>query len=259
MVESLDQVFVHTIEDLIDFSLAEIEHPLNLIPETPADNFFEPDDFLEEEGFNSKRLVSGSEDMEDKKNHNEERGNPPQNNQPWLARDAFSIPGEVHNLPRHLEKLLPKFDPETSRWPEGHIKKIILAIRLMNVQHEYVVCRLFPYTFEKSASTWYFNLPVGSITSWTKFQKEFLDKFAEETTTGALMAELFVTTMSSKEKVKDFNQRFTTILNKFQPEAKPTQELQIEVYANALPSFISMFVKRAAKPTLTENFEEAKR
>jgi hypothetical protein len=72
------------------------------------------------------------------------------------------------------------------------------------------------------------------------------------------MAEIFAATMSSKEKVKYFNQWFTTILNKFQPEAKPTQELQIEVYTNALPASISMFVKRAAKHTLAENFEEAK-
>jgi hypothetical protein len=92
----------------------------------------------------------------------------------------------------------------------------------------------------------------------TKFQKDFLDKLAEETTTGALMAELFTATMSSKESVKDFNQIFTTILNKFQPEAKPTQELQIEVYTNALPTSISMFVKRDSKLTLAENFEEAK-
>jgi hypothetical protein len=38
MVESLDPVFVHTVEDLIDFSLTKIKHPLNLIskhqPET---------------------------------------------------------------------------------------------------------------------------------------------------------------------------------------------------------------------------------
>jgi hypothetical protein len=47
-------------------------------------------------------------------------------------------------------------------------------------------------------------------------------------------------------------------LNKFQHEAKPTQELQIDVYANALLASISMFVKRAAKLTLVENFEEAK-
>jgi hypothetical protein len=92
----------------------------------------------------------------------------------------------------------------------------------MNVQHEDVVCRIFPYTFDNSASTWYFNLLVGSITSWTKFQKDFLNKFVEETTTGALMVKLFSATMSSKEKVKYFNQRFTTILNKFQPEAIPT-------------------------------------
>jgi hypothetical protein len=49
-----------------------------------------------------------------------------------------------------------------------------------------------------------------------------------------------------------------TILNKFQPAVKPTQELQIKVYANALPASISMFVKRVAKKTLAENFEEAK-
>jgi hypothetical protein len=76
-----------------------------------------------------------------------------------------------------------------------------------------------------------------------KFQKDFLDKFVEETTTGALMAELFAT---------------TTIFKKFHPEAKTTQELQIEVYANALLYFISMFVKRDSKATLAENFEEAK-
>jgi hypothetical protein len=123
----------------------------------------------------------------------------------------------------------------------------------MNVQHEDAICKLFPYTFENSPSMWYFNLPIGSIMNSKKFQKYFLDKFAKETTTRALMAELFVVAMSSKERVKDFNQRFMTILNKFQPEAKPTQELQIKVYANALPASISMFVKRAAKRTLAKN------
>jgi hypothetical protein len=249
---------LHIVEDLIDFALTKIKNPLNLIPETPANNFSEPNNFSEEEGFNSEHSILGSEVVEDKNDHNEERGNPPQNNKPWLDRYALAIPGRVHNLPRHPEKLLPKFDPETSGLHEDHIKTFILAIRLMNVQHEDVVRRLFPYTFENSSSTWYFNFPVGSITSWTKFQKDFLDKFVEETTTGSLMAKLFTTTMNSNEKFKDFNQTFTTIVNKFQPEAKPTQEFQIEVYTNSLPSSISMFVKRSSKPTLVENFEEAK-
>jgi len=88
VVESPDQVFVHIVEYLIDFTLTEIKYPLNLILETPADNFFEPDNFSEEEGFNL-----GYENMEDNHEHDEERGNPPQNNQPWLARYALAILG----------------------------------------------------------------------------------------------------------------------------------------------------------------------
>jgi len=72
------------------------------------------------------------------------------------------------------------------------------------------------------------------------------------------MGQPFSATMGPKEKFKYFNKRFTTILNKFQPNTRLAQEIQIEVYANTLPTSISMFVKRAAKPTLAENFEQAK-
>jgi hypothetical protein len=254
VVDTLDQFFVQRVEDLIDFSLTKIEQPLNLIPKTSTGIYSELDDFeSQEEGFNSDHSVLKSDNMEDNEDNNEERGNTPPNNQPWLARDVLAIPGRVH-----LEKLLPKFDPETSRFLEDHIKKFILVIRLMNVQNEDVLCMLFPYTFDNSISTWYFNLHVGSIISWMNFQNDFLDKFAEETTIGSLMAELFFATMGPKEKVKDFNQHFTIILNKFQPEAKPTHDLQIEVYAIALPTSISMFVKRDAKHTLDDNFKKAK-
>jgi len=100
-----------------------------------------------------------------------------------LDRDALEIPRWVHNLPRHPKTLLPKFDPETYGLPGDHIKKFILVIILMNVQHEDVVCNIFPYTFENSSLTWYFNLPVSSIASWKKFQNDFLDNFVKETTT----------------------------------------------------------------------------
>jgi hypothetical protein len=63
------------------------------------------------------------------------------------------------------ENLLPKYDPENSGFPEDHIKIFILSIKIMMVQHEDIVCRLFSYMFENSASTCYFNFPVGSITS----------------------------------------------------------------------------------------------
>jgi hypothetical protein len=48
-------------------------------------------------------------------------------------------------------------DPEKKDSTEDHIKKFILAIRLVNVEHEDVMCILFPYTFEGKASTLYFS------------------------------------------------------------------------------------------------------
>jgi hypothetical protein len=100
VVNTPDQVFVHTVEYLIDFSLIEIEQPLNLIHETLAGNYSEPDDFeSDEEGSKSDRSASESKDMEDNNDNNEERGNQPQDNQPWLARDALEILERMHNLP----------------------------------------------------------------------------------------------------------------------------------------------------------------
>jgi hypothetical protein len=177
--------------------ITKIQEHFDLIPEMLAENISETENLSEEE-----EPEFDFEDMEGNNGREEEREVLLQDNQPWLAGDTVAIPGRVHNLPRHPEKLLPKYYLETSGFPEDHIKKFILAIKLMNVQHEYVLCILFPYKFENSSSTWYFNFPIGSITSWNKFQKDFLDKFIEETITGSLMAELFVATMTPKERVK---------------------------------------------------------
>ena len=49
--------------------------------------------------------------------------------------------------------------------PEDHIKQFMFSLRLMDVQHESVICRLFPYTFVAQASTWFFSLATGSIAS----------------------------------------------------------------------------------------------
>ena len=53
----------------------------------------------------------------------------------------------------------------------------MLSLRLMDVQHEYVVCILFPYTFFGQASTWFFSLAMGSIALWKQFETAFLSQF----------------------------------------------------------------------------------
>ena len=67
--------------------------------------------------------------------------NPPPNPQlPWLRTGAIAVPGVQHPLPKHSDKLLPKFNPDDKELEEVHVDKFMLAIQTMNVQHEDVVC-----------------------------------------------------------------------------------------------------------------------
>ena len=126
-------------------------------------------------------------------------------NRPWLAVDAIAVPDAQHPLLKHPKKLLPKFDLDNDVAPEDHIKQFMPSLRLMDVQHEDVVCRLFPYTFVGQASTWFFNLVVGSIVSWQQFETAFLSQSGDDKTSGVLVLELSRLRFDKKDKVKDFN------------------------------------------------------
>ncbi|CAF4166785.1 unnamed protein product [Adineta steineri] len=95
-------------------------------------------------------------------------------NIPWLATDSVAVLRAQHPLPKHLENFLPKFDPDNDISPENRIKQFMLSLRLLVVQHEDVVCILFPYTFVGHASTWFFSLAPGSISSWQQFKTAFI-------------------------------------------------------------------------------------
>ena len=76
------------------------------------------------------------------------------------------------------------------------------AFSLMNVEHEDVVCRLFPHTLQGKATKWFFNLAPGSITSWKKFEVEFMVEFSDEETQRILSLELLGIRMNEMRKLK---------------------------------------------------------
>ena len=67
-------------------------------------------------------------------------------NQRWLTINPLAISGPQNTLPNNPNKLLPKFDPDDDILPKTHIDKFMLAMSIMNVKHEDVVCRLFCLT-----------------------------------------------------------------------------------------------------------------
>ena len=162
-------------------------------------------------------------------------------NRPWLVTDAIAILGAQHQLPKHPEKILPKFDLDNDVTPEDHIKQFMLSLKLMDVQHDDVVFRLFPYTFGGQASTWFFSLSARSIASWQQFETTFLSHFEDDRTYGVLFLEHSRIRFDKKDKVKDINQRFINHLNRI-PD-KPAESLQVEFYIVALPPPLAMFVQ----------------
>ena len=90
----------------------------------------------------------------------------------------------------------------------------MLSLRLLDVQHEDVVYRLFPYTFVGQDSTWFFSLVAGSIASWQQFETSFLNQFGDDKTSGMLVLELLRMRCDQKDKIKDFNQIFINLLNR---------------------------------------------
>ena len=162
-------------------------------------------------------------------------------NRPWLAANAIAVLGIQHPLPKHPKMILPKFDLDNDVSPEDHIKQFMLSLRLLDVQHEDVVCRLFPYTFVGQASVWFFSLAVGSIASWQQFETDFLSQFGDDTTLGVLVLELSRMIFDKKDKVKDFNQIFINLFNHI--PKKPAESIEVEFYTTTLPPTIAMFVK----------------
>jgi len=174
----------------------------------------------------------------------------------WLSEGALNLAKPLHEIPRKPKKFLPKFNPDKPCSLEDHIKSLFLATCLLFVRYEYVVCRIFPYTFAGKATTWYFILPLDYITSWEDFEKDFIGKFGEAKTPATLYKLLGAIKMVKKEKVKDFNQCFIMVLNKFFVETAPPESLAIEYYTSTLIPSIVMIVKQASKETLAQNFEE---
>lgn len=74
-------------------------------------------------------------------------------NKPWLSHDSLDLNLPFNNLPKNPNWFLPKFDIDLNGPLEDHVKKFILATKLMNMQHEDLACMVFPYTFENKAFT----------------------------------------------------------------------------------------------------------
>ena len=120
-------------------------------------------------------------------------------NQPtWRERTPLNLAAPLYNLPKHPERVLPKFDPRKGVSAEDHLKSFYLDLNILNVQYEEFVCIIFPYNFEPKEYSWYFSLQDDSIVNWDGFENAFLGKFSNQKTIATLIKELLSMRMEKK-------------------------------------------------------------
>ena len=71
------------------------------------------------------------------------------------------------------------------------------------------------------------------------------------------MLELAQINMNNKERIKDFNQRHMTLLNKFPADSIPAENMQIDFDTREFPITIAMFCRRSGKWILAKMFNKA--
>ena len=64
-----------------------------------------------------------------------------------------------------------------------------------------------------------------SITGWNDFETAFTENFGDDKSPIVLVLELSMMQMDSKEKVKDFNPRFMSLINKIPTTSHPRDYL----------------------------------
>lgn len=144
---------------------------------------------------------------------------------PWTRPGAVNMPAPLHALPDAPEKWLPKFNPDDGTQAEENINNFMLAVNLKGVTEQDVVVRLFPYTLQGSAGSWYFSLPSGSITSWDTCQEQFLTKYGDDRSLATLINNLSNLRIEHREPIKEFNARFNKLLNKIPTASKPSEQI----------------------------------
>jgi len=124
---------------------------------------------------------------------------------PWTNPGVDTTPTPLSQFPSHPEKWLPRFNPDIGILGDEHINNFMLSINLNGVTEEDVVIRIFKYTLQGAAGSWYFSLPLGSITSWNRSQEQFLTKFSDDRSTTTLINDLSNLKTESREPITHFN------------------------------------------------------
>ncbi|GAU43618.1 hypothetical protein TSUD_185110 [Trifolium subterraneum] len=132
-------------------------------------------------------------------------------------------------LPRGLEKppTLDKYDGTTD--PDEHVQSVETALDYRNLRGS-IKCKLFPLSLVRGASTWWRNLPPGSIDSWEELCRTFTAHFTTSRLHPKTVASLKAIVQGPEESLRNYIERF----NKVSVEVEAADKMKLYLLEEGL-------------------------
>nr|KAJ0212399.1 hypothetical protein LSAT_V11C400221670 [Lactuca sativa] len=111
--------------------------------------------------------------------------------------------------------LLPTFGGLENEDPHKFLKEFHVVCSGMKphaVTEDQIKLRAFPFSHQDSAREWLYELPSGSITTWTELAKLFLEKYFPETRVSSLRREILGIKQGKREALHTYWERFKKLL-----------------------------------------------
>ena len=131
--------------------------------------------------------------------------------QPLAVRVPALGDGVNFELKSGIINLLPKFHGLAGEDPIMHLSEfhdVCMGTKPSNVTEEQIKMRAFGFTLKDTARAWYYHLPSGTIDTWAKLHKAFLNKYFPAKKANALKKAIANVEQADDETLYDYYERF---------------------------------------------------
>jgi hypothetical protein len=178
-----------------------------------------------------------------------------QNKEAHKPLDITKIPGSPHKLPKDFKEWLPIFSGEDLTAPEDHLYLFLRSLESCD-QHEDILMKLFSYTFVGKAKDWFDNIFPRNNHKLEFLSGTFYQKIRKKRDYQSLCNQLHKCKRKSGEDIRDFNDRFNTLVRCFPQELKPPKASILKLYISTMKDLYGALI-REHPTTLFEAQERA--
>jgi hypothetical protein len=167
--------------------------------------------------------------------------------------DLANTQGGLHDLPKKVDSWIPRFSGEGGSYGNSHWTKFCEGFEFhqSGQEHPDVFMRLFASSLTGSARGWINGLPNGSIKTPEDLERAFKDRWCKKESMASFYSQFLEVCKQTDEDVREFNDRFNTLISKLQPDFLP-KSIVLQHYLNSFEGTLQFTLKDRLPTTLEE-------